>query len=465
MAAARWYREVFKDNFFIEIQNHGLPEQLQVLPQLLDLARKLSIPLVASNDVHYLTREDADAREILICLQTGDVISNPDRAMKMESEQLYFKSSEEMAALFAAIPDCLDNTFEIASRCNFEFKLKKYFLPSFKTPGKLSIDDYFEKICLEGFERIQHQYLAKAKHLKHSHEEYQKRLLYEIEKIREMGFPGYFLIVWDIIRFAKESDIPVGPGRGSVVGSLVAFVMGITNIDPLEYDLIFERFLNPERVSLPDIDIDFDGERRDEVIDYIRAKYGEDNVAQIVTFGRMKAKLAIRDIGRVMEIKLSDVNRLAKMIPEGPKVELKDVIEKNPELQREIKHNPADGQTDQLRPETGKQHPPHLHARRRRGHRPQEADRVHAAVQDQGRHHHPFRKGRGGKHRPAEDGHPGSENPDHHQEHHPRGPGNARASASTWRTSTCWTARRSRSSRRATPTASSSSKARACATT
>jgi DNA polymerase-3 subunit alpha len=338
--AARWYQEVFKDNFFLEIQNHGLPEQLQVLPQLTDMANKLSIPLVASNDVHYLTKEDADAREILICLQTGDVISNTERAMKMESEQMYFKSSEEMAQLFAHIPDCLDNTFEIASRCNFEFKLKKYFLPNFKVPGKLPIDDYFEKICLEGFERIKHQYLAKAKHLKHSHEEYQKRLLYEIEKIREMGFPGYFLIVWDIIRFAKESDIPVGPGRGSVVGSLVAFVMGITNIDPLEYDLIFERFLNPERVSLPDIDIDFDGERRDEVIEYIRTKYGEDNVAQIVTFGRMKAKMAIRDIGRVMEIKLSEVNRLAKMIPEGPKVELSDVIEKNPELQREIKHNP-----------------------------------------------------------------------------------------------------------------------------
>jgi len=340
VAAARWYQEVFKDNFFLEVQNHGMPEQLQVLPQLTDMARSLSIPLVASNDVHYLTREDADAREILICLQTGDVISNTERAMKMESEQLYFKSSEEMASLFNAIPDCLDNTFEIASRCNFEFKLKKYFLPDFKTPGKLSVDDFFERICLEGFERIQHQYLAKAKHLKHGPAEYEKRLVYEIEKIREMGFPGYFLIVWDIIRHAKESGIPVGPGRGSVVGSLVAFVMGITNIDPLEYDLIFERFLNPERVSLPDIDIDFDAERRDEVIEYIRTKYGEDNVAQIVTFGRMKAKMAIRDIGRVMEIKLSEVNRLAKMIPEGPKVELRDVIEKSPELQREIKHNP-----------------------------------------------------------------------------------------------------------------------------
>ncbi len=169
-------------------------------------------------------------------------------------------------------------------------------------PGKYTLDDYFEKICLEGFERLKHQYLAKAKHLKHTEEEYLQRLRYEIEKIREMGFPGYFLIVWDIIRMPRRRASRSGPGRGSVVGSLVAFVMGITQIDPLEYDLIFERFLNPERISLPDIDIDFDGERRDEVIEYIRQKYGADNVAQIVTFGSMKAKLAIRDIGRVLEI-------------------------------------------------------------------------------------------------------------------------------------------------------------------
>ncbi len=341
-AAARWYRETFKDNFFLELQDHGLADQQQVLPEMIALARELDIPLAATNDVHYLTREDADAREILICLQTTEVMSNPDRPMKKESDQMYFKSGAEMARLPLAgsAPEALANTFEIASRCNFEFKLKKYFLPEFTTPGKMSVDDYFERLCLEGFERIQHQYLAKAKRLRHTVKEYQERLVYEIEKIREMGFPGYFLIVWDIIRHAKESGIPVGPGRGSVVGSLVAFVMGITNIDPLEYDLIFERFLNPERVSLPDIDIDFDAERREEIIAYIRAKYGEDNVAQIVTFNRMKAKLAVRDIGRVMEVKLADVNRLAKMIPDGPKVELKDAIDKTPDLQREIRHNP-----------------------------------------------------------------------------------------------------------------------------
>ena len=338
--AARWYREIFGDDFFIEIQNHGLPDQIKVLPQLVRIARELSIPIVASNDVHYLNREDSDAREILICLQTNEVLSNVDRPMRKATDEMYLKSSEEMRTLFIDYPESIDNTVEIAGRCNFEFKLKKHFLPEFKVPGKYSLDDYFEKICLEGFERIQHRYLTKSKHLKHTEEEYLKRLLYEIEKIREMGFPGYFLIVWDIIQYAKRQGIPVGPGRGSVVGSLVAFVMSITNIDPMEYDLIFERFLNPERVSLPDIDIDFDGERRDEVIEYIREKYGKENVAQIVTFGRMKAKLAIRDIGRVLEIPLHYVNKLAKMIPEGPKVELRKVIEENQELQKEIKLKP-----------------------------------------------------------------------------------------------------------------------------
>lgn len=337
--AARWYRDRFGDDYFIEIQDHGLPQQKQVLPLLTELAGRLSIPLVASNDVHYLGRADADAREILICLQTNEVLSNAERAMKKETDEMYLKSTDEMAALFGAWPEALANPLDIAGRCNFDFRMKKYFLPDFQVPVRMSIDSYFEKICLEGFERIQHQYLAKAKHLKYPEKVYEERLRYEIEKIREMGFPGYFLIVWDIIRFAREQGIPVGPGRGSVVGSLVAFAMGITTIDPLEYDLIFERFLNPERISMPDIDIDFDGERRDEVIEYIRRKYGSENVAQIVTFGRMKAKLAIRDIGRVLEMPLHYVDKLAKMIPEGPKAELKKSIAENPDLQREIKHN------------------------------------------------------------------------------------------------------------------------------
>ncbi len=334
--AARWYREIFGDDFYIEIQNHFIPRQIEVLPKLIELSRDLSIPLVATNDVHYLNQEDADAREVLICLQTNEVLSNPDRPMKKETDQMYCKSTEEMRELFAEVPEAVDTSMEIAAKCNFEFNLGTYYLPDFVPEENYSIDDYFEKICKEGFEKLKESLKGK----KHSLEVYEERLNYEIEKIREMGFPGYFLITWDIIKFARDHDIPVGPGRGSVVGSLVAYVMGITSIDPLAYDLLFERFLNPARISLPDIDIDFDGDRRDEVIEYIKIKYGADSVAQIVTFGKMKARLAIRDIGRVLEIPLGDVNRLAKMIPEGPKVELKREIESNPELQKEIKRVP-----------------------------------------------------------------------------------------------------------------------------
>ena len=334
--AARWYREIFKDDFYIEIQNHFLERQREVLPKLITLSRELSIPLVATNDVHYLNREDADVRDILICLQTNDVLSNPNRPMKKETDQMYFKSYEEMWKLFQDVTGSLDITMDIAAKCNYDFNLGNYYLPEFKAPGNTSIDDFFEGICWKGFERLKPTFEGK----KYPIEEYEKRLNYEIEKIREMEFPGYFLIVWDIVQFARKHKIPVGPGRGSVVGSLVAYVMKITTIDPLEYDLIFERFLNPERISLPDIDIDFDGDQRDEVIRYIRETYGEESTAQIVTFGKMKAKLAIRDIGRVLEIPLGDVNRLAKMIPEGPKVELKSEIENNTELQREIKHVP-----------------------------------------------------------------------------------------------------------------------------
>ena len=331
-AAAGWYREIFGDDYYIEIQDHGLHKQKDVLPRLVELAHSMDIPLVATNDVHYLQKEDADAREILICLQTNNVLSDPERAMRKETEEMYLKSAEEMRAVFPDLPGSMDITMDIASKCQFEFKLGTYYLPAFKVPGDMTIDGYFEKVCMEGFNAIRDRLAVKPPGL----EEYRKRLLYEIEKIREMGFPGYFLIVWDIIKFARENGIFIGPGRGSVVGSLVAYTMGITGIDPLDYDLIFERFLNPERISMPDIDIDFDPERREEVIQYIRERYGQESVAQIVTFGRMKAKLAIRDIGRVLEIPLATVNQLAKLIPEGPGVELKREIQQNKELRKEI---------------------------------------------------------------------------------------------------------------------------------
>jgi DNA polymerase-3 subunit alpha len=330
--SAKWYRDIFKDDFYIELQNHYLVDQVEVLPKLIQLSKDLSIPLVATNDVHYLSREDAQAREILICLQTNEVLSNNDRAMKMDTTEMYLKSSQEMRELFSDVPESIDITKDIAAKCNFDFKLGEYFLPKFIVPNHQTIDGYFQDICLEGFKKLEEKLVSS----RYKIEDYKKRLDYEIEKIREMGFPGYFLIVWDIVKFAKERGISIGPGRGSVVGSLVAYVMGMTNIDPLKYDLIFERFLNPERISLPDIDIDFDPERRDEIIEYIRETYGQDNVAQIVTFGKMKAKLAIRDIGRVLEIPLSDVDHLAKLIPDGPKITLQREIETNTELQKEI---------------------------------------------------------------------------------------------------------------------------------
>ncbi len=330
--AALWYREKFGDDFYLEIQNHGLPQQLEVIEKMIPISRELSIPMVATNDVHYLKKEDSDVREILICLQTKNVLSDPNRAMKKETDQMYLKSGAEMTALFGHLDSVLDQTVDIAAKCNFDFKLGTYYLPKFTVPDGMSIDGYFEQVCRDGFKKLESSFQNKSKTM----EVYRERLEYEIQKIREMGFPGYFLIVWDIIRFAREQNIPVGPGRGSVVGSLVAYVMGITCLDPMDYDLIFERFLNPERISMPDIDMDFDGERRDEVIRYIREKYGEASTAQIVTFGRMKAKLAIRDIGRVLEIPLNDVNKIAKMIPEGPKVSLKAELAGNNDLVKEI---------------------------------------------------------------------------------------------------------------------------------
>lgn len=331
--AAKWYRELFKDDYYLEIQNHFLEKQIEVLPKLINLSKDLSIPIVATNDVHYLNKEDSDAREILICLQTNDVLSNPERPMKKQTDEMYFKSPDEMRELFSEVPEAIETTLDIAAKCNFDYKIGTYYLPEFKVPDDTTVDGYFEQICRQGFEKIENRLKNKKKSL----QEYKIRLDYEIEKIREMGFPSYFLIVWDIIRFSKENNISIGPGRGSVVGSFVAYVMGVTSIDPLEYDLIFERFLNPERISLPDIDIDFDRERRNDVIEYIRDKYGKESVAQIVTFGRMKAKMAIRDIGRVLEIPLSNVNKLAKMIPEGPKVSLKNEIKTNKDLMKEIK--------------------------------------------------------------------------------------------------------------------------------
>ncbi|HEK84800.1 MAG TPA: DNA polymerase III subunit alpha [Candidatus Aminicenantes bacterium] len=341
-AAAREYLEIFgEENFYLEIQDHGLPEQKKILPKIIELSRKLNIPLVATNDVHFLRQDDAQIQDVLLCIQTGKKLSDTDR-MHFSSDQFYFKSSAEMRELFKDYPEALNNTRHIAARCHFEFPFTGHFLPHFQAPDKKNLRDYFEEVVNQGFN--QRLPLIQEKINKglnpHNLEEYQQRLEREIKLIEHMGFEGYFLIVWDMIRTARERGIPVGPGRGSAAGSFIAYCLGITQIDPIEYDLLFERFLNPERISLPDIDIDFCGRRRQEIIDYVTERYGQENVCQIVTFGTMAARQAIRDAGRVMEIPLSEVDRVAKLIPaQGPSSNIEGALKSIPELKEIYQKN------------------------------------------------------------------------------------------------------------------------------
>ena len=318
--AALQYASFFAPgDFYLELQDHGLPEQKEVNPKLINLARTTSLPLVATNDVHYLRRDHAESHDVLLCIQTNKKLSDPDR-IRFSTQEFYFKSGQEMAALFPEAPEAIANTFHIASRCDFQFPTSQYFLPQFKVPEGATLEEYFEKTAKDGFaKRLESLTRKKDKgELMHPIEEYEKRLNREIELIKEMGFEGYFLIVWDLIHTARAKDIPVGPGRGSAAGSLLAYCLEITEIDPLEYDLLFERFLNPQRISLPDIDIDFCGRRRAEVIEYVTKKYGQENVCQIITFGTMAARAAIRDVGRALEVPLPEVDKVAKMIPIGP---------------------------------------------------------------------------------------------------------------------------------------------------
>ncbi len=340
---ASQYQDIFgKGNFFIELQDHGLEKQKEVNPLLIQLARKLDLPLVVTNDIHYLNKEDSKSHDILLCIQTNKKVQDEDR-LKFESDQFYFKSTEEMMSLFSEVPEAIENTLKIAAQCDFEFPTGKYFLPEFKVPDGTSIDDYFEKITKQEFEKKLESLREREEKgkLAHSIAEYRQRLELEIKLIKEMGFSGYFLIVWDFVKNAKEKNIPVGPGRGSAAGSLVAYSLGITNIDPLEYDLLFERFLNPERISLPDIDIDFCGRRRDEIIRYVTEKYGEKNVAQIITFGTMAARAVVRDVGRVLDVPLPEVDRIAKMIPPfGPESSIDYAIKNIPKIKELARENP-----------------------------------------------------------------------------------------------------------------------------
>ena len=322
--AALRYEKVFgKGNFFLELQDHGIPEQRQVNHELIRMSRETGIELVATNDVHYTYSSDAEAHDILLCVQTGKSLKDENR-MRYEGGQYYVKSEEEMRRLFPYAPEAIENTGKIAERCNVEIEFGVTKLPKFDVPDGYTAWEYLNKLCFEGLD----------KRYTDNKEELKKRLNYELGVIKDMGYVDYFLIVWDFIRYAREQGIMVGPGRGSAAGSLVSYTLGITKLDPIKYDLLFERFLNPERVSMPDIDVDFCFERRQEVIDYVVEKYGKDQVVQIVTFGTMAARGVIKDVGRVMDVPYVQCDTIAKMIPQELNITIDKAMKANPELKK-----------------------------------------------------------------------------------------------------------------------------------
>ena len=337
-AAAGTYADIFgKENFFLEIQDQGLELEHKIHPGLFKLEKDLGLPLVATNDSHYLCEDDAHAQDVMLCIQTGKSIHDTAR-MKFDGNQFFVKNHDEMYRVFKDSPEVVSRTLGIAERCSVKLEKIATPFPQFEVPDGYSIDSYFVHVSREGFARRLEMLrpLSDQGKLKHSMADYEQRLERELTIIQQMKFPGYFLIVWDFIRYAKERDIPVGPGRGSAAGSLVSYALGITDIDPLQHELLFERFLNPERVSMPDIDIDFCMNRRGEVIEYVTRKYGRDNVAQIITFGTMAAKAAIKDVGRAMDIPYADVDRIAKMVPTTIGITLKQAIEDSPQLREAI---------------------------------------------------------------------------------------------------------------------------------
>jgi DNA polymerase-3 subunit alpha len=337
--AAREYVTIFGEgNFFLEVQNNGIDIQERVNEALLEMSQRLSIPLIASNDCHYLAPEDVRAHDVLLCIQTGKTIHDTDR-LKFRTDQLYFKSQQEMYESFKDYPGALSNSIEIARRCNLEFDFETYHFPKFETGSVSSPEELFEEKVRAGFERVFELIKAKLPGVKEN--DYRKRLDYEIATIQNMGFSGYFLIVSDFIRHAKEHNIPVGPGRGSAAGSLVAYCLGITDLDPLAHGLIFERFLNPARKSMPDIDVDFCIEGREEVYKYVVEKYGGgDYVAQIITFGKLKTRAVIRDVGRALNIPLNEVDAIAKMVPDVLNIGLDEAIAQEPRLRELVKTKP-----------------------------------------------------------------------------------------------------------------------------
>jgi len=334
--AAAAYRDILgPGNFFLEMQYQGINEQRIVNNGLPGIARDLDLPLVCTNDVHYLRQDDHKPHDILLCIGTGKNVQDTDR-LRYHADQFFLKTPEEMAIVFKDYPEAIANTMRIAERCAVNLDDSEYHLPNFEVPEGSTLDQYFEQVVREGFtQRLPRLHdLMNRGALRNTLDEYHQRLTYEIEMIKQMKYSGYFLIVWDFIRYAREQGIPVGPGRGSAAGSVVAWCLKITDVDPIEFDLIFERFLNPERVSMPDIDIDFCERRRGEVIDYVTRKYGRENVAQIITFGTMKAKAVVRDVGRVLNMPYADVDKVAKLIPAALDMTLDKALEENPALKQ-----------------------------------------------------------------------------------------------------------------------------------
>ena len=327
---ALWHKRVFGDDYYIEIQNNGIDEQVLANQKLVTLARKLDIPLVATNDAHYLKREDAYNHEVLLCIHTGKRMSDMDR-MRFDTDELYVKSPEEMIEYFKAFPDAIENTVKIAEKCNVDFEFGHTILPNYDVPEEFETHyDYFKKLCDDGI---------KNRYGENPSKEVLERAEYELGVIQKMGYVDYFLIVWDFINYAKTHGIPVGPGRGSGAGSIIAYAIEITDIDPMKYGLLFERFLNPERISMPDFDVDFCYEHRQDVIDYVSQKYGHDHVSQIITFGTMSARMVIRDVSRVLDVPYAEADALAKMIPNELHITIKKALEQNVELRQKYEND------------------------------------------------------------------------------------------------------------------------------
>ena len=327
---ALWYKNLFGEDYYLEIQNNGLPDQILANQKLIELSRKLDIPLVATVDSHYLRKEDSYIHEILLCMQTGKRITDEDR-MRFETNEFYIKSPEEMIDYFEAVPEAIENTCKIADKCNFEFEFGVTKLPNYDVPdGFKTHEEYLRKLCNDGM---------KERYGENPNKKILDRIEYEFSVISKMGYIDYYLIVWDFIHYAKTNGIPVGPGRGSGAGSIIAYIIGITDIDPIKYNLLFERFLNPERISMPDFDVDFCYERREEVIQYVTRKYGADHVSQIITFGTLAAKNVIRSVGRVLDIPLQEVDKIAKMIPNEIHITIDKALEENKELKSLYEEN------------------------------------------------------------------------------------------------------------------------------